>query len=668
LRIERFGTVGMRLAESGPTLCWLPAGGEPGGAGWLVAVSERPFAQRALQVFELFPPDAAEPAEGAASEPFPTSIRHLGPRIGAFAVGDDEVWAVLADEPSQVVRMGLPDLAVRERRDAGGPVTAIAASPGAFPRAGDRLVVGLATGEIVRLDPAPVGGVGGRAVVARSSAPPTAMAFAPSGDRVAVGTESGVVEIVWVTEVRVLTTLAGGRGAVGRVLFTPDGARVVASTPTAIHLWSVKSGAPIKPFLARMAVEIAGLTASGLLVTNQAQEEIVALDPATGRAAWRLAANGPCTVEGDRVFSARFEQLREVDGRTGEILGVTDAPQMVDAVVAVPGREVVVVALATGSDLRVVDLATGDWSGGVGGHETDVVAVQFVGGDRFVTGGRDSRACVWQSGRPRPVVTAIGATAFGSDPCGAVHLTQPSEGEPGQLLAAFGERVARCGLDDGAIEADSELLGAPVSLVHPVPGTELVLACTEPRQRRYGSLVLLDAGSLQVVHTERIDRKYRRLRIRADGCVRLDGALGWGVFDVARRGFVERGVIPSRDPSREHHRSADDGLLVEVANRPRPGGSGKRGLIWVTELPAQWTLIGGLETEELSGRADLSRSGRYLATPHVDGRVRVWDLEHGECMVEWDVGAPLAAVWFFPDDWRVLGSTTEGELLLISEG
>jgi hypothetical protein len=87
----------------------------------------------------------------------------------------------------------------------------------------------------------------------------------------------------------------------------------------------------------------------------------------------------------------------------------------------------------------------------------------------------------------------------------------------------------------------------------------------------------------------------------------------------------------------------------------------------VTELPAQWTLIGGLETVELSGRADLSLSGRWLATPHVDGRLRIWDVEIGECVREYEVGQKLASVWFFPDEWRVLGSTADGELLQISD-
>ena len=79
-----------------------------------------------------------------------------------------------------------------------------------------------------------------------------------------------------------------------------------------------------------------------------------------------------------------------------------------------------------------------------------------------------------------------------------------------------------------------------------------------------------------------------------------------------------------------------------------------------------WVLVDGLETEALSGKADLSSSGRYLATPHTDEHVRVWDLETGSCIAEWNVGTTLTAVWFFPDEWRVLGTTVDGQLLQIS--
>ncbi|MEQ1501739.1 MAG: hypothetical protein ABMB14_05885 [Myxococcota bacterium] len=676
-RIARYGSVGMRLAEHGPALTFTADGSA------LVAVSERPFADRTLQVFELLPSDPpSEPGAGAApaAHPhaiaplpvgagFPSTRRHVGPKVGPYEVFDGHVAAVLRDELTRVVVLRLPDLEVVRRVEAPGEIAVVAVSPVPVT-GGQRIVVGLVTGEIVRLDPD-----GKRVVVART-ARPTAIAFAPSGDRVAVGTESGVVEVVWVAEVKVLTTLRGGRTGVTAVQFTPDEAGVVAATGKAVWWWSVKGGGAATVERGAVSVGIVGFTPSGLLITSSTQERVAAHElpsarVATGRMAWTIEAYGPTAIAGDRVWSVRFQELRQLDASTGDVVATIDASQFVEAIAPVRNEPLVVVALSTGTELRVADVATGTWSGGAGGHESEVLCVQFAG-DRFVTGGLDTRACLWKIGRSTPLITTVAPTGYSNDHATAVALDEPR----GALWVAFGERVTRCTLADGGVEYDSELLGAKITAIAPIPGSSLLLACTEAREvppppgtagksrKRAATLHLLDVESLDTVHTDRVERTYRRVRVRSDGKLRLDGALGWAVYDPLARAVVDSGVTATRDPSREHHRSGDDTRLVEVANRPRPDG-GQRGLLFVTELPAGWTLVDGLELPELSGRADLSVSGRYLATPHKDQRVRVWDLERSACVAEYDVGIALTGVWFFPDEWRILGTSRDGALIQV---
>lgn len=680
-RVHRYGSVGMRLVEPAPTLV-LAAGGRA-----LVALSEREYAQRVLQVFELPGQDPA------ADDPLAGAVRHVGPRIAAWSVAERAplLAAVIGDEDTRVALLRLPDLSVVARHEAGGRVSAVAVSP-----EGDRVVAGLDTGEIVRLDS------GGRRAVLARVARPTAIAFARSGDRVVVGTESGVVEVVWVAEVKVLTTLRGGRGRVHNAAFTPDESRVVAGCGQELLSWSVRGGQPSTIGRGQVAMSVVGFTAGGHLVASSAQEYVAAYDtdsrrperdprgvggPNAPRTLWSVDAYGPAAIAGDRVWTSRFELLREHDADTGAVRHTITAAQFVEGLAPMPsaGPSAVVVALASGKELRLADLGRGVWSGGAGGHDAEVTTVRFAG-DRFVTGGRDARATVWRVDQGKPLATVVAPSGNPQDIVGAVWL-EPDAADD-RLWVGFGERVARCNPADGTCDLESDMLGALVTLIAPITaadGAALLLACTASRvvrprpeaagrkagappepTRRLGSLVLLDRDTLKVVHADRVDRTYTRARLRGDGCVRLDGSLGWAVYDPRKRVFVERGVLPSRDPSREHHRAADDSLLVEVANRPRRNG-GARGLIWVTELPAQWTLIDGLETVELCGRAALSASGRYFATPHVDGRVRLWDLEQGECAHEWDLGVRFSALWFFPDEWRLLGSTSEGGLLQLSE-
>jgi WD40 repeat protein len=625
LQTIRYGGQELRLVEPRGTLRFARDGQT------LIAASDA-YGSGFLQVFSL-----------------PSGERHAGPQIQpGWALAERYVAVVPRAAPCRVDVLALPGLSLLRRFDATSPVVAIAVDD-----ARDRLILALADGQVLRLE------ADGRCVVLARTAQATALCLSPGGDRVAVGTVDGRVEIVWVQQVRVLTSLLGGTQPVGSLLFSPDGSRVLAAMGNAARWWPARGGHAQVFELASSEVELVGFTPTGCVITAAAHQRVAAHDLAKGRISWNVPLDGPCVADGQHVWLARLQEILVHDATTGKVLHEGPAPAPVRALAPVPGTHRALVSLTSGTALRTVDVVTGVWSGGTDGHEGAVVAVAFGrDGEGFVTGGLDGRACTWRRDHGSPTLTALAAP---TEPVTAVAM----DPERGGTWIGAGQTVAYVPEGGDGVRR-SRPLGSHVRLVFPIWQTRSVLVCTEASRRYPGTLLLLDAATLEPTHREDVDRTYTRARRRADGTVRIESGRTHAVFEPFLRRWVDDGTVRSRDPSREVHWSLDGSRMVEVQNCQDADGTAVARL-FVTELPAGWLLIDGLQTVALSGRAGLSRSGRVLATPHTDGHVRLWDLDRGECCADWDVGMALDAVFVFPDEWRVLGASADGQLVGLFE-
>lgn len=618
MQTVRFGASELRLREPECALSFSPSGSA------LVAVGAP---NGSLSSFSLSP-----------------RARHLGPEVAVWAHAGAQIAVAPRASPCRVELLSLPDLSLARSFVMPNEITALLPDPSR-----GRILIGTSDGRVVRVDTL------GRRVVLTRTGRPTALALSPDGERLAIGTDQGLVEVVWIDAVRVLAALTGGRQPVQRLLFTPDGARVIATIGNTARVWPSHGGHGEVFEIGTTSVEVLGFTPKGSVVTVSERERLAVHDLAHKRLAWQARIDGPCALSGGQIFASRLREIEIYDAERGRLCFSTTAPSPLRAIAPIPDSERAICSLVSGTALREVDIPQGAWSGGSDGHEGQIVTVAF--GERvsdFVTGGADGRACCWSFDDPSPTLTAL------APPAEAVTaLAVDAERE----VTWIGTSHAVASIDaEGQTVRRSRPLESPVCLVFPVFQTRYILACTESSAASPGELLLLDAQTLEVLHRESVEHSYSRARRRADGAIRLESGSHRALFQPFGAIWLGEDELPSSPPAREARWSIDGSRLVEVAN-----GTDERGqsVAWIslTEMPSGFRIIDGLQTTALSGKIGLSPSGRTLATPHVDGRVRVWDLDRGLCVAEWDAGQPLSAVFVAPDEWRVLGAASDGQLI-----
>lgn len=275
-----------------------------------------------------------------------------------------------------------------------------------------------------------------------------------------------------------------------------------------------------------------GCTAGGLVLELGYLEPLVALDPATGSEVWSLDQYGPHAIEGDRVISVRFQELREIDGPTGQVRRSLVASLELLHTVAVHGDAI---AVATrGARVQHLPRTATAWPARRGsGHDEDVLGVSFAGA-RFATAGFDPRVVAWERGRSEPIVEVRPRTTEGVWPGHAVHLAGDA------LFTTFARGVQRWSVRGGALCASIERLKDDVTVVFPLPEHRLVIAASEATRRTHGELYFLDLETLAIVHEVRLEKTCRRARRLDPDRVELTGALGRLVVDAGRRAIVER--------------------------------------------------------------------------------------------------------------------------------
>ncbi len=200
-----------------------------------------------------------------------------------------------------------------------------------------------------------------------------AAALDPKGRWIAAGAENGEIAL-WSSLARdgeaPARVLAGHEGAVNRIAFTPDGARLVSiGSDRTIRIWTLEGETP--PVVHREHAD-------------EVHELAITRD---GRWAVTASIDG-IAIRWDLATAAHVV----LTGHEDEILSLAVSP---DGALAVTG--------SADRRARVWDLATGKSKYVLRGHDDGVTAVAFSGdGKRIATGGRDERILLWNLDSPHP--------------------------------------------------------------------------------------------------------------------------------------------------------------------------------------------------------------------------------------------------------------------------
>ncbi|WP_432992952.1 WD40 repeat domain-containing protein [Dactylosporangium sp. CA-233914] len=479
---------------------------------------------------------------------------------------------------------------------------------------------------------------------------PTCLTVGDDGALVVVGAAQGrtgrvvVVDAVTGTVRHVLT---GPRTAVGSVAVRGD--LVVASAGNRVLAWTLPpatgtrrpAAAPKAKLLhtvERVEATVVGITPGGLVLVHD-RSVIAAVDPVAGQVVWSADRTDSVRLAGERLICAQYGEVRDRDPESGTVRQSWPVWHTVEV------RGVTPRLVAVGWHARVELLPRqGDHPAG---HDSPVRDVSFDG-ERFATAADDRWVFVWSRGRAEPVAVVDGFDRSGASR--AVHLTGA------ELYTSYGGSLQRWSLDGPArtatLSAESGWLRArgAVTLIRPLPGSGLVLVATEAPRRSLGELILLDATTLSTVDSSPLDWTLyaadpldeRRLLLRGDHhTVEYD--------TVARRRIAQK-TYTGRSYARLHHLYPDRSLLVEAC----------RGWLAVTDLSDGSVRHDRIETEQFTGRGDLSGDGRF-ATPHPDA-IRLWDLDAGKVVHELPAPPSINRVWWFPDGETLLVCTDTGAL------
>jgi WD40 repeat protein len=552
-----------------------------------------------------------------------------GDQVAAHVVLGERVLAAPTASPGTLRAYAIPSLAVGAEIALGGEIVAVAAAAGAAAAV-------LAGGTVALVEAALAGAPRSVAVEGARLA-----AFSPDGSALAVGAESGRVTLIDVAKGTVVRQLLGGRAPIQSLAWSADGGTVAATSAKSALVWPAAGGKAVTVFKAKVYAIVVGFHGRRLVV-HDLRKTISAVDVDTLATAWQHPQYGPVVLRGDRVIAARFDAIREIDAQSGAILHtLTSVHGSVHGVEV--AADTLVMGDLMGHRVHVGDLAAGTWRAAPPGHEAELLAVAFDG-DRFATGGRDTRAMVWKRGQAEPIAAdRAGSTGY----VAAIVL----EGDTVWSAAGYGLRRLRA--SDGALEAKIAT-GHAVRLLAHAGG--LLFVCTEAARGHYGELSLRDPRTLEPVHSERLASNYARAYVSGTR-VRLHGERTWSEYDVAARAFVAHGSAAGQARSSDGVLSRDETIVVE---RRTDGGVSTW---WSRDVATGAALFDARTTPQFWGPPDLDDAGRRLATGHRDGKVRIWDARGGALLREIDAAMLVYGVRWTPDGAAVLAWDERGALV-----
>jgi WD40 repeat protein len=514
------------------------------------------------------------------------------------------------------------DGAVTVWQPANGRRVAVLAEPGhgaiqalAFePKEPRVLITACADGSVALWDTS----TGGGRLLAQDSPSPTAVAFAPPGDRVAVASGNTVVlyDIKEETELRRFEEPL--RQQINEVAFNRQGSKLVTAGTAGGRVWNVSGGKPVGA-IGAMPLESARFSPSGRSIVTAGEDgtsrEWSAVDrkqsgEPMAEPGYAVVRDAEFSADGSRIVTASTDGVARIwdanthrllttlAGHGGRVISASFSPT--------PGANLIATSSSDGTVNLWFALPREQQGPTLPMGSSFPNSVSFSkDGSQIVTAGSDGVARIWDPGSHRQLGSVVGP--------GAAGLRSAAFSADGKLIVTAGE--------DGSARiwaASRELAELPAG----------------------GSLPLNDAT---------FSPRDRRLVVTAG--VSGEAAIWSGVSKVAS---IDE---PGQSPVTSASFSPDGGriLTTSVDGTARiltwsPGGS-----------PNQLAVLSEPGRDNLNGGA-FSADGELVVTASNDGTARVWSASTGteEGVLSQPGGSAVRTAKFSSDGNEVLTSSVDG--------
>ncbi len=442
---------------------------------------------------------------------------------------------------------------------------------------------------------------------------------------------------------------------VGRVRFSPDGARLVTTVyDNTARMWDARSGAPLAVLPHDSAVLRVAFSPDGAIVaTGEVDNRVKLWRAEDARLLHILEIPGAAQAvelspDGSRVLTcATSDGVQLWDARTGAEVATLRPPSEAWATAlgspaAFSPDGAMVAAGDQGGLLRVWDARSGRAIAAMTGHTNRILWVRFsADGRRLVTASQDDTAAVWNlASRRRELLLRhrgdVGSAAFSPD----------------------GRRIATASADRTAVVWDATSGERLLTLGGHVAGVNHAVYSPDGRKIATTS----DDATLQVWDAESGDRLARRVGHRAairDLVFTVDGAR------MASASLDGSAIVWTTEPALRQTRLDGHVPPVVAADVAPKGGHVATGD--ADGIARVWDVATGKELIAMRGHTEalhavkFSPDGTSLATAGGDRTIRVWRLRDGavETVIEGHSTGVVALAWT-PDGQKLVSGSFDG--------